>query len=112
VKTNKQLTEDVDLISNRVETNTLGNIVSIDSSYNYNNPYICPKDGYLVLDIQANGKGLATISISVLNSISVGIPAYDSASSAMRFSVFVKQGMKVYLAGSDNAILSYFPLQY
>ena len=112
VKTNKQLTEDVDLISNRVEANTLGSLVSIDSSYNYNNPYICPKDGYLVLSVEANGTGQATIIISVLDSISMGVPASGSASFPMRFSCFVKKGMQVYLAGSTNSRLSYHPLQY
>lgn len=113
VKTNKQLTEDVDLISNRVEANTLGDTVSIDTAtYNYNNPYVCPADGYLKLAIDENGKGLATIIISVLNSISMGVPGSGSASSPMQFSVFVKKGMKVYLAGSTNSRLSYVPLQY
>ena len=112
VKTNKQLTEDVDLISDRVAANTFGNVVSIDSSYNFNNPYVCPKDGYLELDIDANGKGLATIIISVLDSITTGIPGSGSASSPMKFSVFVKKGMQVYLAGSTNSRLYYTPLQY
>ena len=113
VKTNKQLTEDVDLISNRVEANTLGNTVSIDTTtYNFNNPYVCPADGYLELQIDANGKGQATIIISVLNSINMGIPGSGSASSPMKFTSFVKKGMQVYLAGSTNSRLYYTPLQY
>lgn len=105
VKTNKELTDAL----NNMQKNRIVQSINI-SSYDMSNPYQCPEDGYIELNIPPGEHGLATIEGQVAVFAHEFFDGSNYTESGT--SVFVRKGMRVWLdmATSNQVTLTYFKI--
>ena len=97
------LEKNVDSVENRVDAHTFGTAVDI-SSYTSSNKYTCPSDGYVYLSTSSVDSYVTASINNALISAMHGGSNYNS--------IFVKKGMKVWIATSNGTFGAWFlPLQ-
>ena len=113
----KDLTEiaaDISQINNDLTANDLGTVVDI-GSYTIQNPYVIPSDGYVTVTSHYSVAGTTAIGVilgSTNNTTAVSISATSTARDSDNTSIFVRKGMRAYLAVTGTGLgLTFRPIE-